>query len=99
MTEKAQAQAEGEEREFASKPRHRGGSKVCALHHNGHPVTNTDEPGCVMLHSQGSYLMGKQVVIAWISMDSFAPCYVTAEFSAVTPFGEIKIQSQQREKN
>ena len=98
--EKAQAERRGREGErVCLQHRHRGGSKVCALHHNGHPVTNTDEPGCVMLHSQGSYLMGKQVVIAWISMDSFAPCYVTAEFSAVTPFGEIKIQSQQREKN
>lgn len=33
------------ERGFASKPQRTGGSKVCALHHNGHPVTNTDEPG------------------------------------------------------
>lgn len=49
-------------REFASEPRHRGGSKVCALHHNGHPVTNTDEPGRVMLHSR--------TPISWVNKPS-----------------------------
>lgn len=72
MMEKAQAKGEGEaEREgerVCLQPQHRGGSKVCALHLNGHPVTNTDEPGRVMLHSQGLYLMGKQVVIGWKSV-------------------------------
>lgn len=84
------------ERVSASKPQHRGGSKVCALHHNGHPVTNTDEAGCVMPLSQGLYLMGKQVVIAWNSVDVFSPFYLTAHKPAVTPFVEIKSSCQQR---
>lgn len=62
MMEKAQAEGEGER--VCLQPRHRGGSKVCALHLNGHPVANTDEPGCVMLYSHSLYLMGKQVLIA-----------------------------------
>ena len=74
--ERERERERGREGEFASKPWHRGGSKVCALHHNGHPVTNTDEPGCVMLHSLGWYLMGKQVFITLKSMD--VPCYLTA---------------------
>lgn len=61
------------EREFASKPRHRGGSKVCALHHNGHPVTNTDEAACVLLSSRGLCLVGKQVALTWKSMDVISP--------------------------
>lgn len=89
--EKERGREGGRER-ACLQPRHRGGSKVCALHLNGHPVTNTDEPGCVMLHSQGVYFMGKQVVIAWKSTDVFALCYSTAQLSAVMPFMEMKIQ-------
>lgn len=82
-------------REFASKPRHWGGSKVCALHHNGHPVTNTDEPGRVMLHSQAWYLMGKQVVIAWNSMDFFAPYAIPLHsYQQWRHLWILKIQSQ-----
>lgn len=64
--EKAQAERErkgGGER-VCLQSRHRGGSKVCALHLNGHSVTNTDELGRVVLHSQGLSLMGKQAVNA-----------------------------------
>ena len=82
------AQAEGEK--VCLQPRHRGGSKVCALHLNGHPVTNTDEPRRVMLYSQGLYLMGKQEAIAWKSMDFFASCFLTAKIYAVKPFVEVK---------
>lgn len=46
----------------------------------------------MMLHSQGVYFMGKQVVIAWKSTDVFALCYSTAQLSAVMPFMEMKIQ-------
>lgn len=77
MMEKARPQ-KGRERErerVCLKPQHRGGSKVCALHLNGHPVTNTDEPWRVMVHSQGLSLMGKQVVAAWKSVDGFASCF------------------------
>lgn len=58
---KKEKKRETERIKVCLQPQHRGGSKVCALHLNGHPVTNTDEPGRMMLHSQGLYLMRKQV--------------------------------------
>lgn len=70
------------ERGFASEPQRTGGSKVCAQHHNGHPVTNTDEPvACDAPFHGAVYFVGKQVVAAWKSMHVSPSFYSAAQHS------------------
>lgn len=71
------------EREFASEPQHRGGSKVCALHHNGHLATNTDEPlsQAPVSPVNKRWLRGSQRTSSPVVLDWTAPSPAPADVS------------------